>query len=284
MKFHGTLSLTLLLAVAASLVLSPGTRAEEPSTGRLEIKLVSPPGVDVTEKVDVALAPLMKLPWRPTATFKVDGSGGTVDVRTGRYVLQCGQRNPSGDVFLLLETIDVKAGETVTVTIQGGLPCEEGGRLPIARVMGPAPSDALRGTDRKMHTLARLLAKGPLLLVFFSLENEPSQRILPEILAMETEAEEARCSFVGVHVQGGPSAGALGKACRDKGMALPLVLLDEQGEWSEAFRLSDGAGADASLPTIVAFDGNGEVVFRWEGYDLNVRAKIGAVLRKLSEE
>ena len=111
MKHYGTLTLALLLATTAVIGLSSGTRAERPSTGRLEIKLVPPPGVDVTEKVDVALAPLMKLPWQPTATFKVDGSGGTVDVSTGTYVLQSGQRTPSGDVLLLLKTIEVKAGE-----------------------------------------------------------------------------------------------------------------------------------------------------------------------------
>ncbi len=283
MKRNAILTVALLATVAA-LVLAPGTTAKEPSAGKLEIKLVPPPGVTETEQVTVALAPLTRLPWRAGAAFKVDGTGGAVNLKPGRYLLQCGQRNPSGDVYLLLKKIEVEAGKTVTVTIQGGLPCEEGGKLPVAREMGPLPTEALRGTDRKSHTLKGLLAKGPLLLVFFSLENEPSQRMLPQIAALAEEIEKAGASLVGVHVRGGPPEKALRKACREKGMALPLVLADGEGKWAEAFRLPAGAEADAALPAIVAFDEGGEVVFRWEGYDLNVKAKIRAVLGKLAEK
>ena len=259
---------------------SPGAPPVAGGTGRLEIRLVPPPGAEKSSKVTVAVAKLKSFPWKAFRLEEMEGAGGAIELRPGYYLVQCGQRNARGDVFLALRTVFIEEGETVTVELPGGLPPEgsvvaAGKRAPRMKRL---PRTALHGGGRRTYTLAGLLRKGPVLLAFFSVEHEPSRRMLP-VLASRAEAfAEAGVSLVGIQVQGGPSGRALEERAGEEEMTLPLLLADTRGIWARAFGLGD-EDPSRHLPLLVLLDEKRAVRFRQEGYDLNLAPKLEEILR-----
>jgi len=264
-----------LAALAASAAAAP-----DKNKGRLEISLVPPPGAAKTSKVVVAVAKLGSVPWKPFLFFKAEGAGGGVDLPPGTYLVECGQRNARGDVFLALRVVTIEAGKKAAVELEGGLPAT--GKILAAGSDAPRlkkpPRSSLRATDKRSHSLSSLLRKGPVLLVFFSTEHEPSQRMLPKIAVMAGALAKAGIVLAGVQIKGGPSGPALKKAAEEKGMALPLMLSDRAGAWARAFGIK-GKNPSKQLPLLVLLDKNRAVRFLQEGYDLNVKPKLEAVLQ-----
>ena len=263
-------------------VCGPGAAAGK---GRLEIRLVPPPGSEKTSTVTVAIAKLNTFPWNAFRLVEVDGTGGNVELSPGYYLVQCGQRNARGDVFLALKTVFIEEGDTVTVELQGGLP-PEGGRVvaegPKVPRMKKLPRTPLRDAGKHSYTLSALLRKGPVLLAFFSVEQEPSRRMIPVLAARAKAFVEAGVRLVGVQVQGGPSGRALQARAEKEEMALPLLLADTRGIWVRAFGI-ESKMLSKHLPLLVLLDEKRAVRFRQEGYDLNLAPKVDAILQWAKE-
>ncbi len=235
----------------------------------------------------VAIAPIDTIPWRIAQgnAWKVTGNDSIPIGKPGRYVVMAGRRNPNGDVHLYLNTIMLERGKRTTITLEGDLSLDEGGALPIARELDDLPEVTLATPNGERRSVRDLIGEKGLLLAFFSLEHEPSQRMLPTLKALSGDAQRTGCNVVGVHVPGAAVPDLAGRAAA-KGMDLPVLLADGgETPWATSFHLptDEKSGEYSDLPAVIVLDKDGNVVLWHEGYDLNIEAKVRAALARISK-
>jgi hypothetical protein len=248
--------------------------------------LVKPPESGKIVPFIFSLAPADRVPW-PAGRgnmFRIKGNANLA-IPPGKYVVQTGRRNPNGDVRLYVNLVHLKKGRTTAITVEGDLPIAEGGALPVAREMKALPKTALPDAKGLRRTYDDVKGKAGTILVYFSMENEPSQRMLPVIRGLAQEAQKMGCNVVGIH-EAGTAPADLAQAAKQNGMDLP-VLLQDGGEtpWARSMGLpwDEEQKTTTGLPAVMVLDFEGKVVLWQEGYDLNIRVKIEAALRILAK-
>jgi len=251
----------------------------------LTLKMTSPESGAIVPVV-VALTRTDAVPWRigKKNAWEIKGNASIAISEPGNYVVMAGRRNPNGDVHLYLNEIVLEKGKRTTITLEGDLSLDEGGALPIARELEKLPEAALATADGETRAVQDLIGEAGLMLVFFALDHEPSQRMLPTLKALSADALQAGCNVVGVHVPGTEITDLRAQAAA-KGMDLPVLLAD-RGEtpWSTSFGLpTDDGGEFAELPAVMVLDKKGKLVLWQEGYDLNIEAKVRAALARISK-
>ncbi len=252
----------------------------------LTLKITNPQSGKIVPIV-VAIARSDSIPWRikKGSAWKIAGNASIPIQAPGRYVVMAGRRNPRGDVHLYLNEVVLERGKRTTITLEGDLSVAEGGALPIARELAELPTETLETRAGKRRSLRDLIGKQGLVLVFYSVEHEPCQRMLPTIKALSGDAAKAGCNVVGVHVSGVDLPDLAGLAVK-KGMDLPVLLADSgKTPWAKSFGLptDEESGEFSALPAVIVLDKNGKPVLWQEGYDLNIEAKIRAALARIAK-
>ncbi|MCD4657732.1 MAG: redoxin domain-containing protein [Planctomycetes bacterium] len=256
----------------------------EPDKAVLAFKVTNPISGKI-KPVVVCIAPYNKTPWmisRGGKAYNLSGNASLPPFEPGDYVVYCGRRNPNGDVHLYLNRIKLEKGKQVTITIEGDLPMEEGGALPVVREIKEFPENVLKATDGKEYKFDEMMGESGVVLVFFSLENEPSQRMLPKIKALLADAEKAKYKVVGIHVYD-KGIKKLDKKASAKDMNLPLMLMDDPATpWAEVFKLpfDEVEKKFSNLPAVIVINKKKKITLWQEGYDLNINAKIKSAISR----
>ena len=244
---------------------------------------VTNPDYGKIKPVVVGIAHYNKTPWMTGkgSAFNLSGNA-SLPMNPGDYVVYCGRRNPNGDVHLYLNRVVLEKGMQVTITIEGDLPMEEGGALPVVREIKEFPENALKATDGKKYKFDEMMGDSGVVLVFFSLENEPSQRMLPKIKTLLADAEKTKYKVVAIHVYD-KGVKKLDKKAAAKDMNLPLMFMDDKKTpWAEVFKLpfDEDEKKFSNLPAVIVINKKKKIILWQEGYDLNINAKIKSAISR----
>ncbi|MDJ0521966.1 MAG: transglutaminase domain-containing protein [Planctomycetota bacterium] len=107
------------------------SKRAQASDSRLRLELGSG-----AKKTKVGICRLNALPWKPQQFVDVDKAGADVELSSGFYLLQACRRKGDGEVHVVLDAVEVKDGEVVTVVLPGGKPKKRKSRKKGA---GPGP-------------------------------------------------------------------------------------------------------------------------------------------------
>ncbi|MFA5794551.1 MAG: transglutaminase domain-containing protein [Candidatus Brocadiia bacterium] len=117
------------------------------------------------------------LEWR-----ELKHSGKWVGIPPGTYLITAGVRNSNGDAMVYCKQLEFKSGEGVVLDIPLDIPLD---KLPesdrVVRKLDKVPMFELPDLEGKMYNLTETLKTKGVILAFFSLDNEPSIRMLPLI-------------------------------------------------------------------------------------------------------
>ncbi|MDP6519910.1 MAG: transglutaminase domain-containing protein [Planctomycetota bacterium] len=235
--------------------------------------------------------------WAPLRNVQIATEGDSMfaSVPAGEYLVTAGVRNGNGDAWVRTALAEVGAGGVRTIEWELDPPPGAGAYgLPMVRNWGgleaaagsaggaaaPQLVDPLLDRGGRTWRLAGEQADGSLLLVLFSLDNEPSIRMLPLFAELVPELEQAGFSALGVLL---PSAA--GMELPPELAALPLPVADGSRALGEALGLGQrDDGSFAPLPSTVLLGADGSPILWTEGYDLGVGALIREALGRAGAE
>ncbi|HJO26584.1 MAG TPA: transglutaminase-like domain-containing protein [Planctomycetota bacterium] len=265
--------------------------AGEAGPGRIELVL-SRAGVVDTGFRGWDVARFSGGSWAPLRNVAVQTEGDSLfaTVPAGEYLVTAGVRNGNGDAWVRTALLEVEAGGVESIAWELDPPAGAGVfGLPMVRTW-PGLVGAGGGAGPGLTTLVdragdtwQLSGEGaalPLLLVLFSLDNEPSIRMLPLLEELAPEMEQAGCASLAVLL---PSSAGVELPAELASLTMPLAA--GSAALGEALGLGQRAdGSFAPLPSIVLLAEAGEALLWTEGYDLGVAVLIREALERMGAE
>ncbi len=108
----------------------------------------------------------------------------------------------------------------------------------------------------------------PILLSFFRMDCEGSQKQIGQLQKDLAELSAAGLATLAVAVNGGPDRAAIGQFAKSFGITIPILLADERtlGVWNIQFRYLFDRRRDMSFPISFIFDQSGAVVRIYQGF------------------
>jgi len=205
-------------------------------------------------------------------------SQGLVSVTPGKYLLTASARNANGDVLIYARPITVTSDKGIDVTIPLDLPMEMlSTDERVVRKLTPVPDFTLTDKTGQTHNLKQALASSNVLMVFFTVESEPSIRMLPLIQAM---AEKAKAAGVEIWTVLTDEKGEGDE--RINAISLPM-LLDKDMTVTKQFIPFDVLPKKKDfMPSILLIKQNGEIMLWKEGYNLAINELLEDAFNTLS--
>jgi hypothetical protein len=205
-----------------------------------------------------------------------------ISVPEGKYLATAGTRNRNGDVMIHAKEIEVKSDQETPLSFNMDIPLSElSTDERMVRKLNTLPSatfpvlQAGAGIQGETFSISATAVENNLLLVFFSLDNEPSKRMIPLIAGMSAQAKNAPTSVVFVYI-GGREDAHLREFLSDDAVHASVVLDAGGAVARDLFNLpySEAAGKFTALPSTLLIKKGGTVSYWEEGYNLNI---VGAV-------
>jgi transglutaminase-like putative cysteine protease/peroxiredoxin len=256
------------------------TKTEYEAPGALSLALQRK-GLPLSEFDGFALAQLTdgfySTGWPENQTDK-DGTA-KIEISPGKYLLSAGVRNKNGDAYVFLKPIQIQPKETVELTVNLDIPVEQLSREDlVVRELEKIPDFNLKSADGGEHRLSEELKAADVLLVFFTLDNEPCKSMLPRIERALTAKEKQDTRLIYIFVGKPDSAAVLAFATESK--ITHSILLDEDCSAAGKFNLPrDASGKFSSLPSIILITKEGRIAYWEEGFSL----AIDSTLRNVQE-
>ncbi|MFH1228067.1 MAG: transglutaminase domain-containing protein [Planctomycetota bacterium] len=157
-------------------------------------------------------------------------SGKWVGIPPGQYLVTAGARNSNGDAMVYCKQLDFKSGEGVVMDIPLDIPLDkllEADR--VVRKLAKVPMFQLPDLEGKIYNLTETLKTNtnPFIITFFSLDNEPSIRMLPLIDQLKDKADKAGVRILAVYIDP-EGKGKFIKDGRLKSLRIPVLLDSDQ--------------------------------------------------------
>ncbi|MDI6788182.1 MAG: transglutaminase domain-containing protein, partial [Planctomycetota bacterium] len=152
----------------------------------------------------------------------------------GTYLVTAGVRDSNGNVMAYCKQLTFKPEEGIVIDLPMDIPLSilpEKERL--ARSLQTLPSFELTDLNDKVYNSTEILKNNSLLLVFFSLDNEPSVRMLPLIEQAQKTLKDSGVVILAVYIDASGKDKFLSDS-RLRHTALP-VLLDSKQEVVKQF-------------------------------------------------
>ncbi len=209
------------------------------------------------------------------------GKDGVLDTKlpAGEYRLVAGLRNRNGDAYLLHRRFKVESGKKVEFAVELAIPLEAWDERDWC--VRPAPEVKGVTLDKRgggKVAFAEFVKSGCSLVVFFRLDNEPTARMMPEMLKFGAGGKVRAGGFLMVHI--GDSTEALEKFVKEH-PGVPVALVSEKTA-REVFRIpfSRRAGRFHRLPSVMLWR-DGRLLYWSDGFEPDVaRLLAGALERK----
>jgi peroxiredoxin len=189
-------------------------------------------------------------------TRQIANGKARLELSPGKYLFSAGVRNKNGDAYIFLKPVQIQSKETVELTVNLDIPMEQLLREDlVVRELEKIPDFTLKnaGWDRALTmelTLSKELQTGNVLLVFFTLDNEPCKSMLPRIERTLTAKDWRNMRLIYIFV-GMPDSAVVSAFIAENKISHP-ILLDEDCAVAKKFNLpQDSGGKFTSLPSII---------------------------------
>lgn len=187
---------------------------------------------------------------------------GWVSAAPGNYLFTAAARNTNGDVLIYTKPITVVSNRGMEITVPLDLPMEMlSTDERSVRKLDNIPDFMLHDKRGKPYHFKDLLSKSHILLVFFTLEDEPSIRMLPLIQSVIVQAQASDITILGILTD---------KIDHDDERINHIdfpVLFDKDTSVSKQFIPEIIAQKDNVMPSVLLLSKDGEIIFWKEGYN-----------------
>jgi cytochrome c biogenesis protein CcmG/thiol:disulfide interchange protein DsbE len=136
-----------------------------------------------------------------------------------------------------------------------------------------APAFSLRSVAGEKLSLAKLLAKGPVVLDFWATWCHPCLAELPELEALHKKYAERGLTVVGISVDGPRNFARVRPFASRAGLTFPIAI-DEDGRIQQLFQVR-------AMPTTLLIDTSGVIVTVREGYRPGDTSRLEAAIAEL---
>jgi peroxiredoxin len=190
---------------------------------------------------------------------------GWVSATPGRYLFTAAARNSNGDVLIYTKPITVVSNRGTEITVPLDLPLEMlSTEERSVRKLDNIPDFILRDRGSKPYHLKELLSNNHVLLVFFTLESEPSIRMLPLIQSIIAQAKASDIAILGISTDEIKQDDQ-----RIKHITFP-VLWDKDMSVAKQFIPDITENKGHNMPSVLLLSKDGEIIFWKEGYNLAI--------------
>jgi transglutaminase-like putative cysteine protease/peroxiredoxin len=198
---------------------------------------------------------------------ELNASHGWLTATPGEYLLTAASRNDNGDVLIYAQPITITPEKGIEVTVPLDLPMDMlSSSERMVRELKTLPDFTLPDKTGQAHNLQSAIKNNNILLVFFTLESEPSLRMLPLIQSTAPLAKSAGVEIWTVLVdEKGENDERL------SGISLP-ILLDKDMAVAKQFIPDVAAKKKEIMPSALLINKNGEVILWKEGYNLAINS------------
>ncbi|MCK4908595.1 MAG: redoxin domain-containing protein [Planctomycetes bacterium] len=215
--------------------------------------------------------------WRGQRWDEITFDNGWMSLVPGDYLITAARRNASGDVLLYARPVKVRSDKGLVVNIPLDLPLEfmaEGDK--VVRHLKSLPDFTLMDKNNNSYHLAEALKESNILLFFFTLEAEPSIRMLPRIKGIQ---EKARAANVKTWTIFTDKEGVDDPRIKD--ISLPM-LLDKNQEVVKEFIPEFEKKKKEIMPSVLLINKSGQIILWKEGYNLTIGAILEDVFATMS--
>jgi hypothetical protein len=200
--------------------------------------------------------------------YQKDESGnGWLSITPGKYLFTAAARNTNGDVLIYAKPLTVMPDKGTEITVPLDLPVEMLNTSErLVRKLDNLPDFTLQDKGGKSYHFRHILSASNTLLVFFTLESEPSIRMLPLIQSIIEKAKSSDVTMLAILTDN--------KGKDDKrlnGITIP-ILLDKNMSITKQFIPDIAANKKDILSSILLFNKKGNIVLWKEGYNLAINA------------
>jgi peroxiredoxin len=194
-------------------------------------------------------------------------SNGWMTSAPGEYLLTAASRNANGDVLIYAQPITITSEKGIEVTVPLDLPMEMMSASERSiRELKTLPDFTLTDKSDQAHNFKESLKNNNMLVVFFTLESEPSLRMLPLIQSTLNQAKSAGVEIWTVLVdEKGENDERL------SGISLPM-LLDKDMAVVKQFIPDVATKKKEIMPSVLLINKSGQVILWKEGYNLAINS------------
>jgi len=181
----------------------------------------------------------------------------------GLYLVECGVRNYKGDPWVQTKMVELNPGGKINLEFNLDPPLEDLTAQDLQRrTIKPLPQFTLG----EVHYPADMLGK-PHLLVFFNLKNEPSIRMLPDIIRFAND--NPGLGFLLIHSGEPDEKDDVRKAVEAAGGDSSKILWDDSGDVALSWQCPrDENGKFTAFPASILINAKSEAVLYDEGLNL----------------
>jgi|GEM_PF-1834726 len=215
--------------------------------------------------------------WHPNAPLGDDGKV-EIELPPGEYHLFAGTRNANGDPYIFHKILKVESERTETLTVALDIPYEEWTEAEwCVRKYQEIPSVELETADMEMKFNFKEAVKEhkSLLVVFFRLEDEPCQRMVPILAEFgEKNVDETLLVYIGARDD------ILNKFIVSFTAHAHILLVKEE-DARDKFLLpyTETTKRFNNLPQTLLFK-DGKLLVWQQGFDMNITKLLEAALKK----
>ncbi|MBI4834853.1 MAG: redoxin domain-containing protein [Planctomycetes bacterium] len=220
--------------------------------------------------------------WLPMED-EVERKGSWMVVPPGQYLLTAGIRDSNGDPYVYCKQLDLESEKGVEMEVSLDIPINLlSGAERVVRNLPKLPAIELNDLDNQPYNLKKTLETNNVLLVFFSLKNEPSLRMMPMIDGVSSIAQKAGTVIWGIYVDP-EGADKFLEDGRLKGMQMPVLVDSTQAVLKQFIPDFTKDKAAVMLPSTVLISKKGEIVMWREGYNMDIAHVVESALTLLPE-
>jgi transglutaminase-like putative cysteine protease/peroxiredoxin len=197
--------------------------------------------------------------------LKDESGNGWTGATPGKYLFTASARNTSGDVLIYTRPITVESNKGMEITVPLDLPVEMLSTAErLVRKLGSLPDFTLRDRRGKSYNLRQILSTSNVLLIFFTLESEPSIRMLPLIQSISDKAKSSDVTILAILTDKEEKANE-----RLIDITFP-ILLDKDMSVAKQFIPDIDSKKSNIMPSILLINKNDEIILWKEGYNLAI--------------
>jgi peroxiredoxin len=194
-------------------------------------------------------------------------------VPPGQYFITAGIRDSNGDPYVFCKQIDLALDIPINLL---------GETERAVRTLPQLPDVELADLEGNQYSLSKTLASSNIILTFFSLDNEPSLRMLPMIDSALDTAKKSNTAIWAIYVDPEGKDKFL-KDGRLKGLRIPVLLDSDQKAVKQFIPDFDKVKANA-LPSTLLIARSGKVIMWDEGYNMGIASAIESACLLLAGE
>ncbi|MFH0889492.1 MAG: transglutaminase domain-containing protein [Planctomycetota bacterium] len=237
--------------------------------GGLKLNIIRKGLVDSNPWEKVAVSRFQNGYWQFLDWSTVKRYGKWVVLEPGQYLITAGVRNANGDAMVYCKQLNFSSDQGITIDLPLDIPLNA---LPenerVVRRLKEIPSFELQDLDGNIYNLKNILKTNPVLLTFFSLDNEPSIRMLPLIEQTKEKAKGINALILTVYVDKEGKTKFLSDN-RLKSVQLP-ILLDSTNEVVKQFIPEFEKNKNECLPSTLLISKEGKILIWDEGYNMAI--------------